>query len=169
MQFRVLAGLVEVEGHVIKPGPAYLELFSPAISSLLLLSSLNPVITRDAEFDPFLEPLRHPPVILYSSREAGGDRRRGLGLDLDKLEIQQLNTVIRSRGWTFDVAAIAVIEELKSYVVQALIHAPKLPPVFTVSDVCLSVCLSVCLHSWSISNLRVIAPSCQTSNLLVQM
>ena len=136
---------MEVEGHVIKPGPTYLELFSPAVSSLLLLTTLNPTTTMDTEFSHFLEPLRCTPVWLTSSREEGRHWKRVLPLDLDWTEVQQLTSVIRARGWSHDVAAIAVIEEMKSSIVRALTCDPNLPPgiFISVSDVHLFVCLFV--------------------------
>ena len=131
---------------MIKPSPTYIELYSPAISSLLLLTTLNPATTRDAEFSHIVEPLRRFPVLL-TSQEEGGRRTSGLTVDLDREQVQQLNSIIKAKGWSCDIAAIAVIEEIKSSVVRALTCDPNLPTgiFISVSDLCLSVCLSACL------------------------
>lgn len=128
---RVLAGLVEIEGHVIKPSDAYQELFSPEVDRLMIVTSLDPVQTKDAEFKQYVEPFQCCPTLFYSTREVGGGTRgrfrRRVGIDVTEEDIRQLNTIVRVRGWGNDVAAVGVLEELKGCLVQVLDHAVNIP------------------------------------------
>ena len=53
IRVRVLAGLLEVEGHMIKPSHAYTELFSLLVSGLVQLVSINPQETLDKELQEY--------------------------------------------------------------------------------------------------------------------
>ena len=126
----MLAGLLEVEGHIIKPSHAYTELFSLSVSGLVQLVSINPQETLDKKFQEYVKPLRQTPIQLSSSRSAAGRMGR-VCVDLDGCDIEMVKSVINVKGWSHEIAVIALVEELKSNIVAAISNTTsQLPDVF---------------------------------------
>lgn len=154
MRIRVLAGLLEVEGHVIRPSYSFIDYYSLSVSGLSVLVSFNPQEATDKEFCQYTNPPLLTPLSLYSTREVGssGGRKGKIDLDLDWADIQQLNAVINVKKWSHDVAAIAVFEELKNTLVTTLDCSKQIPLLFprvhVRTMICMSVCLSVIQIAW---------------------
>lgn len=74
---RVLAGIVEVEGHLFKPSNKYHVLYSPSIHYRSVVACLDPDLS-DAELAPHLAPMRGV-VVLTSLRGVAGTSRKDLG------------------------------------------------------------------------------------------
>lgn len=59
----MLAGVLEIEGHVIKPATTFQTLYSPTTSARIVISSLSPE-SHDHSVVNYLKPLRRKPVYL---------------------------------------------------------------------------------------------------------
>ena len=66
---KVLAGIVEIEGHLFKPSNKFHVLSSPGLHHRLVVTCLDPEV-KDKELQPYLAPLRGI-VILASPHSAG--------------------------------------------------------------------------------------------------
>ena len=136
----MLAGLLEVEGYVIKPSHAYTDLFSTLVSGRIQLVSFNPQEIVDKELQEYVKPLQRTPIQLSSTRSTG--RKSRVCIDLDSCDIELLTSVINVKGWSHEVAVIALVEGLKSNLVAAVSNTPSLPEVFPIVSVCVCVCAS---------------------------
>ena len=81
---RVLAGVMEVEGHVIKPSKTFHSLYSPMTNSRMMLTCLLPEL-NDPDLRVHLQLLRvWPPHFTPLEQQGVG----GIQLDLGKVDIE---------------------------------------------------------------------------------
>ena len=119
MQLRVLVGLIQVAGYVVKPSGSFHPLYSPLHQSALVLAAVDPSV-GDEEFAVFVKPLRRQPLLFQckGSEQARGGLLR-VSVDLELEDIEQLNYVVRSAAWG-DVAAVAVLKCLHTPLIDVL-------------------------------------------------
>lgn len=117
MEARVLAGLLECNGYVLKPSTTYHQIFSPSTHSRLICSPMDLDIMNE-EFSCFLEKLRDPNFCFrpVSAKTAAASSSSWVYLDLSQQDTDQLNGLIGSGR----VAAVVLIRELKSLLVSQL-------------------------------------------------
>ena len=114
MQLRVLAGLIQVAGYVVKPSGSYRPLYSPPHQSALVLAAVDPNI-GDEEFTVFVEPLQRRPLMFKCESDTGrGVPSLRVSVDLELEDVVQLNAVVGSAraAWKLDIAAVAVLKSL---------------------------------------------------------
>ena len=86
---RVLAGIVEIEGHLFKPSNKFHVLFSPDLHHRLVVTCLDPE-TNDKELQPHLAPLKGIVTLAspYSSHRMNAGMARRLVVDLAEHDVQ---------------------------------------------------------------------------------
>ena len=129
--------------------PTNTDLFSTLVSGRIQLVSFGKRQdhkwlqgpTVDKELQEYTSSLQRTPIQLSSTRSTG--RKSRVCIDLDSCDIELLTSVINVKGWSHEVAVIALVEGLKSNLVAAVSNTPSLPEVFPIVSVCVCVCVCI--------------------------
>ena len=118
---RVLAGLIHLNGFVLKPSPPpYYSLYAPTNESSPVLTVMNPE-TMDEEFDQYLKPFRSQTIqfVPKYSRLHGRHSEGNLCVDLGREDVDQLNALVAGGAW-HDMAAVVLFKPLENSLTQAV-------------------------------------------------
>lgn len=115
----VMAGLIQVMGHIFKPSTRYHAFYSARMQSSPLITVMNPSIL-DNDFDPYLRAFRQPPVVFMpkAKRSTVDGSERYVFLNLDWEDVYQLNQFSAGHPG-LNIGAVALFRALQSDMVTA--------------------------------------------------
>ena len=117
---RVLAGLMEVNGYILKQGKEFHALYSPTNTPSLTLTAVDSNGNGEGLVDLILSqrglrfcsdfPLPAPPSAALSN---------GISVDLDPVDVERLNAMVASSGWS-DVGLVVLLRSIDSELTRCL-------------------------------------------------